>query len=186
MQHYRSCTDINSCLQSFLSASSHDIAVATSREHAMNYPAINESQIYCFHKPENIYVYPVAALAHEDFHLLGAINHQIQQAIEAGLITKWETDDELMKKPNIVNNEIAPFSVQNISGGIIELMVGFTLACIGFALEIYFAAKKRSPQNIQKSRPALWRVCEKMWVTTERNAWPEIIRYFRWKIKRNN
>lgn len=176
----QSCADSNSCLEKFLSSSSQNIAVAASREHAMNYPIMNEAKIYCFQTPEIIYVYPVAALAHEHFHLLTAINNQIQRVVETGLITKWEADSKSMKKPTIVNNALTAFSFHNISGSIIALMAGYTLACIGFALEIYFSAKKKSSQN---SRPALWRLCEKILVTTERNAWPEVVRYYRWKTK---
>lgn len=165
---------MNSCLEILLSTSSHNIAVAASREHAL----INESEIYCFRKPNNIFVYPVAALAHEHYHLLEPINHQIQKVIEAGLINKWVADSKLMKKSKIVTNTVYPFSFQNISGCIIELIGGLTLACILFGFELYFQAKKNSVQN---SQPAMWRLCEKFCITTERNGWKEIVRYFRWK-----
>lgn len=98
MQNFRSCTDINSCLEKFLSSSSNDIAIAASREHALNYPMLYESKIYCFQKPENIYVCSVAALAHKHLHLLEAINRQIQIAVESGLINKWEADSKIIKK----------------------------------------------------------------------------------------
>lgn len=144
----------------------------------MNYPTINESKIYCFQSPENIYVYPVAALSHDRFHLLDAVNYQIQRVVESGLITKWEADGKLTKKSIIVHNTVSPFSFHNISGCIVALILGFTLASIAFAGELYFNAKKKSSKN---SQPTMWRVCETIWVSTERNAWPEIARYFRWK-----
>lgn len=147
----------------------------------MNYPTINQSKIYCFQSPENIYVYPVAALSHHHFHLLDAVNHQIQRVVESGLITKWEADSKLTKK-SIVHNTLSPFSFHNISGCIVALIVGFTLASIAFASEFYFNAKKKSSKN---SQPAMWRVCEKMFVTIERDAWPEIVRYFRSKRHTN-
>lgn len=182
MRNFRSCTDINSCLETFLSTSSYDIAIAASREHAMNSPLLNESKIYCFQWPENIYVYSVAALAHEDFHLLEMINRQIVRAVESGLIIKWESDSKLKKKTKIEISGPYSFSFHHISGCIVALIVGHTLASIAFAWECYFGSKNKSSTN---NEPALWRVCEKIWVTTERNAWSEIFRYLRWKKQTN-
>lgn len=182
MQNFRSCTDINSCLAKLLSSSSNNIAIATSREHAMNYPLLNESKIYCFQRPEHIVAYSVAALAHEHFHLLEAINRQIQIAVESGLIVKWEADSKLIKKTKIENTGPYPFSLHHISGCIWALMIGYTSACITFALECYFDYKNKSATN---NEPALWRLCEKIFVTTERNAWPELMRYLRWKKNPN-
>ncbi len=139
---------------------------------------INESKIYCFHKSENIFAYPVAALVHEHFHLLDAINHQIQRIVEVGLITKWNADIKLTNKATTVNHPV-PFTIVNVSGAFVSLLIGFTLAVNAFAWEFYFEKKRKSSRNLQ---PSMWRVCERIWVTTERNAWSEIRRFIRWKM----
>lgn len=165
------------------SSSDSDIAIATSREYAKHYCV--ESKIYCFHKSENIYVYPVAALVHESFDLMDPINHQIQRIVETGLINKWKDDIRirLTRRANNANNQVVPFTIHNITGGIVELTIGLSLACLAFLLELYFAAKRRS---CRISQPSMWRVCECIFVTEERNAWSEIGRYLRWKLQNKN
>lgn len=179
LRNYRSCTDTNACLETLLSSPSNDAAVAVSREHAMHFLSmINEQGIYCFHKSENIYVYPVAAISHENFHLLDAINKQIQRIVEVGLITKWNSDIKLTNKGTTVSHPV-PFTIVNVSGAFVALLIGLTLAVNAFAWEFYFEKKRKLSQN---SDPSLWRVCESIWVTTERNAWSEIGRFVRWKL----
>lgn len=147
----------------------------------MNYPSKNESNIYCFHHAE--YTYGVAALAHEHFPLLEEINHQIHIAVEAGLIVKWELESKLLKKSNAENSDPYPFSLHHISGCIMALAVGYTLASAAFLCEHFFNSKQKL--SVDNNDPALWRVCEKIWVTEERNACSEIMRYFRWKNTKN-
>lgn len=183
LRNYQSCTDTNSCLETLLSSPSNNVAVAVSKEHAMHYLSmINEQGIYCFHKSENIYVYPVAALSHDNFHLLDAINNQIQRIVEVGLIKKWNADIKLTNKATTVYHPV-PFTIVNVSGAFITLLVGFTLAVNAFAWEFYFEKKWKSSRNFQ---PSMWRVCESIWVTTERNALSEIGRFVRWKLLKLN
>lgn len=143
---------------------------------------INETEVYCFQKSENIYVYPVAAIAHQHFHLLDAINQQIQRIVETGFIIKWKDDIKLTEKPTVANHAV-PFTIANISGSLYALLVGFTLATMAFACELFFHAKKKSLSDLQ---PSMLRVCESICVTRDRDAVPEIKRFLRWKMAKRN
>lgn len=154
--------------------------MAVSRENAEHFISKIENQnIYCFEESENIYVYAVAALAHENFHFSDRINGQIQVIVESGLIEKWKDHSQLKKRVNNVNYPV-PFSIDNVAGAFTELAVGVVAAIVAFLLELYFESKRRASRN---SQPSVWLLVERIMVSTERNAWQEIQRYLRWKLE---
>lgn len=122
-------------------------AVAASRLHAMNTPAISQSEIYCFIRERNIYSYSVAMPIKLDFHLLPQINYNIRQLFEFGLIERWHklsqsiaANEEIKKILNEASNgkdsRLVVLTVAHIMGAILIMGFGHILALIAFLAEI--------------------------------------------------
>lgn len=87
-QRYRVCSNIDICLSELITNTK--LAVALSRQHALNNRAVDKSHIFCFDRKHDIYSYSVSIIATYDFPLLSRIDYVIRLLYEGGLIFRWK------------------------------------------------------------------------------------------------
>lgn len=71
--------------------------MAVSRKWVERSELFASNQIYCFNRAENIHNYSISLNMRKDFPYTGEVNEIIRNALEAGLILKWEHDGQLPK-----------------------------------------------------------------------------------------
>ncbi|XP_059611138.1 uncharacterized protein LOC132258050 [Phlebotomus argentipes] len=142
------CPDIDACLQRVRHDS--ELGVAVSRQHARNSPLIDESDMFCFHRAENIYSYSVSMLVKRDFHLLPKINDIIRTILESGLLYKWQKDSEVSKVQSTPTEggegsatQIV-LGISHVQGAFIVLGLGLVVSAVAFSTEwLIFLAIQR-------------------------------------------
>lgn len=72
-------------------------ALAIPRRRAERSQVFISKKIYCYDKTENIRNYSVSLNVRKDFEYLAEVNEIIMNALEAGLIQKWENDGQPIK-----------------------------------------------------------------------------------------
>lgn len=139
------------------------LAVAVSRLHALNTPAISQKKIYCFTRARNIYSYSVAMPIKLDFQLLPQINYIIRQLLEFGLIERWNklsqaiaTNNEIKRsfkaaKESGGGSSLVILTVAHIMGAIMIMCFGHFVAMLAFILEVIVHRKVKNG-----SRSKIW------------------------------
>lgn len=132
---YNVCENLDQCLLQI--KENRHLAVAISREHAINTPEdISESDMFCFSKANNIYTFFVVMLVKKDYHLLPQINTIIRSLKEGGLTTKWIEDSEKKSNKRLTDSgEAKPLRIEHIWGMMLILTVGLALASTTFLME---------------------------------------------------
>lgn len=160
-KNFEICIQIDECLTRL----KYDVklAVAASRLHALNTPAVSQSEIYCFPRSRNIYSYSVAMNIKLDFHLMPAINYNIRQLFEFGLIERWHklsqaiaANEEIKKILNSAasgkDSSLVVLTVPHIMGAVLIMSFGHILASIAFIAEFL------TNRYVKK------RNCSKLWI----------------------
>lgn len=122
------------------------LAVAISREHALNNHLISASQIYCFEKHETIYIYPLTFLVRKHSRYITKLNEMIQLMTTNGIIEKWQSNfrDQDQTRLNYKEKIYHQLTAVDLFGafiilGCVELMAFATLV---FEVFIYRKARK--------------------------------------------
>lgn len=68
-----------------------------SRSQAERNPLYASNKIYCFSKAENIKNYSISLKVRKNFECMDEVNEVIRQALEAGLITKWSNEGQILR-----------------------------------------------------------------------------------------
>lgn len=127
------------------------MAVATSRQHALNNPYIPREHLYCFDEGQYIHGYLVTSLIREDHPHLTTIDDIIQRSFEGGLFIKWFKDNIPINK---YRNEIfiGSLTVEHLAAGFMFYLIGNVCAIIAYAMEIIAKKKlrKRKPNRLWK------------------------------------
>lgn len=97
------CSDIDECLNR-LTSREYRNAVAVSRKRIESSQLFLSNQIHCFEKTQNIQNYSISLNVRKDFEHMTEVNDIIRQALEAGLIQKWENDEYSVQSLNKLNN----------------------------------------------------------------------------------
>ena len=131
-------------------------ALAISRAHALNNPfGLNEdSDFFCFHISENIYVYSTVMMFRRFHYLLPIINEKIRTIGESGLLMKWQKDSSAARTSAMSDadkNKDSHGSVQiklqleHVVGAFLAVLIGLSIAFIVFLLEllIHWLIKKK-------------------------------------------
>lgn len=175
---YNLCANIDECLQQLRTVDT--LAVAVSRQHAMNSPTIAKTDLFCFPKLNNVYSYSVSMLMRKNFHLLGKMNSIIRRVMEFGLIQKWERDGEVQQLLKLTKemsaadtvvaedgggDDVVVLTVGHIAGSMIIMTVGYSLASLIFIAELIV----RSDRLRRWRRTKWWRLV---------NAFLDAKRYF--------
>lgn len=140
------CNKIDEC---FLQLKFNDyLAVATSREHAMNNPVLPKTEIFCFPKTNNIYSFSVSLLTKKYYHLLPQMNSIIRRVLEFGLLEKWAKDNSAATLKLIQNSDsgndddqLVVLTVGHITGALIIMFFGYAVAFCAFIGEIIVVKK---------------------------------------------
>lgn len=129
------------------------LAVAVSRLHAENTPALSRSEMFCFPRSRNIYSYSVAMPIKLDYHLLPIINYNIRQLFEFGLIERWNklsqsiaANEEIKKMLDRAaagesDDRLVVLTVPHIMGALLIMSFGHIVALITFCLELLIKKK---------------------------------------------
>lgn len=123
------------------------LAVAASRLHAENTPAIPRSEMFCFARSANIYSYSVAMPIKLDYHILPVINYNIRQLFEFGLVERWnqlgqsvaaslEIQRILEKAQDGHDDRLVVLTVPHIMGAILIMFFGHFVALLTFLTEM--------------------------------------------------
>lgn len=151
--NFRICEVPDDCLKQLLA--DETLAVAVSRLHAKNTPAISQTELYCFARSANIYSYSVAMPIKLDFHLLPQINNVIRQLFEFGLIERWDKlSQAIASSAEIVKmlkadgggngSHLVVLTVAHIMGAILIMIFGHLVALIVFLAEHFAHANIKS------------------------------------------
>lgn len=124
------------------------LAVATSRQHALNHPLIPREHLYCFDETQNIRNYRISSLIREDHPHLATIAGIIQRSFEGGLFIKWFRDNIPITK---YRNDIfiGGLTPEHLAAGFIFYFIGNLCAIMAYAMEIMVKHKlrKRKPNR---------------------------------------
>jgi hypothetical protein len=145
---YEPCKDMDQCL---LEIKNNDkLAVAISLQHARNARIpLEEEEMFCFEKENNVFSFSVVMLLKKDHHLLPVINTLIRRIAESGFILKWKADLEFKKKKADVkvdsHENAKPLKLSHLLGVYGILIAGILIALVGFIYEwtIFFFAQKK-------------------------------------------
>lgn len=139
VSRFKVCKDIDACLA--LIQTEKLVAVAVSRHHSDNNPAISPLDMSCFPKTANIYMYSVSMLTKKFYHLLPKINYVIRGISESGLLKKWQEDIETVKVETKHSSgghgggDVVKLRVRHVEGGFLLWAMGLVLATLAFAGE---------------------------------------------------
>lgn len=139
------------------------LAVAVSRLHAENTPAISRSEMFCFPRSRNIYSYSIAMPIKLDYHMLPVINYNIRQLFEFGLTERWNklsqsiaANEEIKKILNQAasgkDDQLVVLTVPHIMGALLIMSFGHFLALSTFFIELWINRKIKQIK------------CAKVWV----------------------
>lgn len=133
-------------------------AVAVSRKHAFNSPAISNEEIYCFQESQNIRSIAISMWTRHHFHLLTEINQFIQYTNEDGLVLKWERDSS-SPGPDDNSGVITYNGItwRHFGGGMIAVTLGLFISAIVFAFELFVKHMTRKHR-----RSTFWKVIERL------------------------
>lgn len=143
--NFELCIDTDECLKRL--QYDEKLAVAVSRLHAENTPAISRSEMFCFPRSKNIYSYSVAMPIKLDYHILPVINYNIRQLFEFGLVERWnklgqsvaaalEIKKFLDKAQDGHDDRLVVLTVPHIMGAILIMFFGHSVALIAFSVEM--------------------------------------------------
>lgn len=139
------------------------LAVAVSRLHAENTPAVSRSDMFCFPRSKNIYSYSIAMPIKLDYHMLPVINYNIRQLFEFGLTERWnklsqsiaaneEIKMVLNKAADGNDDSLTVLTVPHIMGALLIMSFGHFVAASTFLIELWVGRKIRQ------------RKCRKIWI----------------------
>lgn len=161
MENFELCGNLDVCLN-FLQEDSK-LAVAVSREHAINHQLNSFSPIYCFKRSETIYKYTLKFLMQKDFPYMNELNQFIRRVDAAGLIVKWHSD---------CNNPNFPKRKQKFYRQI-KLQSFYGVFLIWFALQlltlITFIFEKIIYKKLKAHRPSRFWIFADMFIDPERH-----------------
>lgn len=147
-------------------ANNYDLAVGTSRIHAMTSPHFQNHKIFCFDRSQNIANYSVSLLVRNDVDLITKINAMIRNIIEGGLITKWHKENRLQVKPEAGHTVTDSLGLQYISALFYFVYFpGIITSTAVFFVEWFVARKLK-----QRRRLKLWRYMSH-WFDGRRHMW---------------
>lgn len=131
-------------------------ALAISRAHALNNPfGLNEnSDFFCFHISDDVYVYSAVMMFRRFHYLLPIINEKIRAIGESGLLTKWQRDSTKAgfgavgnadKNKDSHGSVQIKLKVEHVVGAFLAVLIGLGIAFIVFLLEllIHWLIKKK-------------------------------------------
>lgn len=147
---YKPCFEMDKCLVEL--KTNDELAVAISRQHAINARIpLNDDDMFCFDKADNIFSFSVVMLLKKDHHLLPPVNILIRRIAESGFILKWKADSEYLKfkedkkQRQDPHENSEPLNLGHLLGSFALMGVGVSIAVLTFGFEwiVYYLAQKR-------------------------------------------
>lgn len=144
-QNFKICVNTDECLKRL--EYDEKLAVAVSRSHAHNTPAISRTALFCFPRSKNVYSYSVAMPIKLDYHMLPTINYNIRQLFEFGLVERWNkysesiaANQEIKKTLDAAtdgkDSRLVVLTVAHIMGAILVMFFGHIIALVAFMFEV--------------------------------------------------
>lgn len=156
VRRFNVCKDIDTCLA--LIRTRKKVAIAVSRHHSDNSPAISSNEMYCFKREDNVYTYSVSMLTKKQYHLLEKINSLLRTISESGLLLRWAQQSE-NRQVDASDTEttgrhgggpVVKLKMEHVEGGFLLHIIGLTIALFAFIGEyIFYQLHKRT--NLARS-----------------------------------
>lgn len=140
---YFTCPNLDDCLQ--LLKVNYNLAVAITRQHALNNPTIAQSDIFCFEENQNIYNYLISMYIRKDHRHFREINDIAQRAFETGLFKKWAYDSKVKLPRVTVDATIISLKLEQIYGAIFSYCLVTILSVSSIIVEILAHPKSKIP-----------------------------------------
>lgn len=134
--------DVDACLSRM--SDQLDIAVAISRQYALNQQILPQSKLYCFDGAENVRNFYVSLYIRKGHPLTREILMHLRQVHESGLINKWLSDSQ-----TIYRFETPYLQAALLNGGLFMYILGTSMGISVFVAEIYTAL-------FSQRRHAIW------------------------------
>lgn len=132
-EQFNVCADIDECLNK-LTSNEYRNAVAVSRNRIENNQLFLSNKIHCFDKTQNIQNYSISLNVRKNFEHITEVNDIIRNALEAGLIQKWENDEHSFHSLNELNNNFNSNRYSQLSN-IIVIAVALCLVTLVIVAE---------------------------------------------------
>lgn len=149
MDDYVLCDDLEECLR--MLTKNNQLAVALSKQYAMNNLNIPDWQIHCFDDNNQISSYPVAILIRSDHPLKARIAQIVAMAKQGGLIDKWFKDN----RPH--NKEPVPSGATHITIEDLTLPAVVYIVFVVFAVMAFIAERLIHSNLRRNSSHWFWR-----------------------------
>lgn len=126
------------------------LAVAISREHAINSRLISTDELYCFEKSQIIYEYDLKLFMCTNFPYINELNQFIQMASASGLIKKWRIDNQIRSKIMRKEKNYNQLTLEQGYGYLIiwYCLLAFTFLFVFVEKIIYMKARAPNPSKI--------------------------------------
>lgn len=140
---YYTCSDLDECLQ--LLKDDDNLAVAISRQHALNNPTVAQSDIFCFEENQNIFNYLNSMYIRKDHSHFSEINDITQRAFESGLFKKWAHDSKVKLPRAMDDPALMSVKLEKIYGAIFSYGLVTILSVTSIIVEVLAHPKSRLP-----------------------------------------
>lgn len=132
LENFFICSQIDDCLQWL--QSDRYMAVAASRNHALNYPPIPPPKMFCFDDSNDIRTQFISMFIHKDFAFGKRIIEVVNRAFEGGLLIKWTKDIQLHRTdPDVLTP--MPLGIHQLGGAIFGFIVTLIISILAFIAE---------------------------------------------------
>lgn len=164
IEKFKSCENLNTCLKQL--EGNPKLAVAISREHALNNHLISASQLYCFEKSEIIHSYHLKFLLNKEFLYKTQLDRFIQMASANGLIEKWYSKRRIKASQKYTERSIGVLTMENAQKLFLEWLSFLLSTIVVLLLEIFIH------NRVKNSRLKIWKLIE-MLIDPYRHFWLE-------------
>lgn len=142
MAEFEICPSLDQCLQRL--TIEKNLAVAISRQRALNNRAIQNFHLYCFDENQRINTYLMAMYVNRRFLHRKKVHVLTERFFETGLLRKW-TMDSKVKGSGIAKQQIHKLSVQILLGALFVYALTFFWAIAALIAEIIVHKLARRP-----------------------------------------
>lgn len=172
LKKYKICADLDFCLSQLEKNSK--LAVALSREYALNNRLISNSKFYCFEKSEIIYNYALKFLVRKDFSYLKELNTYFSMTASNGLIEKWYSACRIRSRVEHNERKYGILTIEYFQ------MTYFEWLCIEMATILILLIEMLVYKESRKPNPSRIWILIDMFIDSDRHFWLKNKCYWKW------
>lgn len=142
LNQYEICPNIDECLYRLMTEK--HLAVAVSRQQAMNNRFIAKSNLYCFDETESISTYFVAMYVNSTYFARDQMHVLTERFFESGLFQKWTMDSRIVAAKK-ETHQLQKLSIDHLLGAFFTYSLTFAWASLHLVLEIFSHKRVKQP-----------------------------------------